>query len=415
MKANQVKLVPSVIIKMRRAHGEDPKKWDQRNALALHAIKISCGEEMFDGIKEMNSAKDAWKALADSHKQPKDNEGEDTGFKTFERKQAVTLLKDIKKGDSDAVKELFETHPLYSVVLEDRSAALEDRSTLLHVAIAAGQVELAKKLISVMSDEELEIRNKRGQTALSSAACKGSRKIVECLVEKNKRLLEIPDCEKKIPLVLACATHHKSLTLYLYSETPRKILGPEKGDHGFLLLKECLRNHMFGQWLPYDLKYDRAKARKMVSFICDQLSTLEREQLISSGAVEATFKTIELGYLGFVKQISEANPDIVWSHTDPKHSRDMLTYAVEHRQKEIAKFLYRLDPARIITGFTIDNDQNNLLHLAAKLAAPSSPHNPVLQMQSEARWFKQVLLFLVVIMTRMASLSSLKEHLLSYS
>ncbi|GLU11397.1 hypothetical protein SLE2022_281480 [Rubroshorea leprosula] len=127
----------------------------------------------------------------------------------------------------------------------------------------------------------------------------------------------------------------------------------------------------------------------MVSFICDQLSTLEREPLISSGAVEATFKAIKLGYLDFVKQISEANPDMVWSHTDPEHSRDMLTYAVEHRQKEIAKFLYRLDPARVITGFTIYNDQNNMLHLAAKLA-PSSSHNPVLQMQSEARWFQEV-------------------------
>ncbi|GLT93331.1 hypothetical protein SLE2022_111290 [Rubroshorea leprosula] len=127
----------------------------------------------------------------------------------------------------------------------------------------------------------------------------------------------------------------------------------------------------------------------MVSFTCDQLSTLEREQLISSGAVEATFKAIELGYLDFVKQISEANPDIVWSHTDPEQPRDMLMYAVEHRRKEIAMFLYRLDPASVITGFTIYNDQNNMLHLAAKLA-PSSSHNPVLQMQSEARWFQVI-------------------------
>ncbi|GKV34325.1 hypothetical protein SLEP1_g42701 [Rubroshorea leprosula] len=426
------------------AHGEDRKKWNQRNALALHGIKISCGEELFDEIKEMNSAKDAWKALDDLHKQPRDNGSEYIGFRTFKREQAITLLKDIKKGVSDDVKKLFVEHhdTLYFAASEDLSATLEDRSTLLHVAIAAGQVKLAKELIAMMLKEELEIQNKRGQTALSLAACKGSRKIVECLVKKNKRLLEIPDCEKKIPLVLACVTDHKSLTLYLYSVTPNEILDPKKGDHGFFLLKECIRNHMFEigldlldkfpgltfhkssleptpvilvlveilsslfagnklvllgegliyrfcQWLPYNLKYDRAKARKMVSFICDQLSTLEREQLISSGAVEATFTAIKLGYLDFVKQISETNPDIVWSHTDPEHSRDMLTYAVEHRQKEIANFLYRLDPARVITGFTIYNDQNNMLHLAAKLA-PSSSHNPVLQMQSEARWFQEV-------------------------
>ncbi|GKV49109.1 hypothetical protein SLEP1_g55876 [Rubroshorea leprosula] len=204
-----------VLNKMRHAHGEDPKKWNQRNALALHAIKISCGEAMFDKIKEMNSAKDAWKALADLHRQPNDNGNEDTGFRTFERKQAITLLKHIKKGASDAVKKHFVEHQdtVYLAALRTLPPALEDRSTLLHVAIAAGQVKLAKELISMMFKKELEIQNKRGQTALSWAACKGSRKIVECLVEKNKRLLEIPDCEKKIPLVLACVSDHIGLDL----------------------------------------------------------------------------------------------------------------------------------------------------------------------------------------------------------
>ncbi|GKV49103.1 hypothetical protein SLEP1_g55870 [Rubroshorea leprosula] len=215
-------------------HGEDSGKWIKRNASALHAIKISCGTEQFDRIKKLNSAKDVWNALADLHKRPND-----TGIRTIERKQAVTLLKDIRKGNSAAVKELFETHSQYSAAL------IENGSTALHVAITAGKIELAKELISVMSEEQLETKDKSGKTALSLAACKGSTEIVECLVAKNKKLLEMPDCEKKIPLVLACATHHKCLTLYLYSVTPIEILDPVNGDHLFFLLRECLRNHMF--------------------------------------------------------------------------------------------------------------------------------------------------------------------------
>ncbi|GKV34300.1 hypothetical protein SLEP1_g42678 [Rubroshorea leprosula] len=131
----------------------------------------------------------------------------------------------------------------------------------------------------------------------------------------------------------------------------------------------------------------------MVHVVCEQVSTLERDQLIRSGAVEATFKAIKLGYLDFVKQITEANPDIVCSH-DPEHSRDMLMYAVAYRQEEIAEFLYGLNVWRNMTEFTTDNDQNNMLHLAAKIP-PSSPHihhftDPVRQMQSEAGWFKAV-------------------------
>ncbi|GKV49113.1 hypothetical protein SLEP1_g55880 [Rubroshorea leprosula] len=455
-----------VVLSSEMPDGEDPREWIKKNALALYAIKISCGAEKFDQIKEINSAKDAWKALADLHKQPNEDGNKDTGIKTVERKQAVTLLKDIEKGDSDAVKEkLLETHPSYS------ARALENGSTTLHVAITAGKTELAKELISVMSAGELETQNKSGKTVLHLAACKGSREIVECLVAKNKKLLQIPDCEKKIPLVLACATDHKALTLYLYSVTPPEILGPANGDNGFFLLGECLRNYTFeigldllrkfpdltfhkssleptpiiselvqtlsslfaGIWfkrlpfwewplyilfckvpiiddllvgdkwktlpekpgwsLAYNLKYDRAYAREMVHVICEQLSTLERDQFIRSGAVEATFKAIKLGYLHFVKQITKANPDIVWS-LDHEHSRDMLMYAVAHRQREIAKFLYGLNAWRKMTEFTTDDDQNNILHLAAKLP-PSSPHihhfsDPVLQMQSETNWFKAI-------------------------
>ncbi|GKV34309.1 hypothetical protein SLEP1_g42686 [Rubroshorea leprosula] len=473
---------------MPHAHGEDTREWIKKNALALHAIKISCEAEKFDRIKKMNSAKDAWNALAELCKPPNEDGNKDTGFEILERKQAVTLLKDIEKGDSDAVKEkLLETHPSYS------ARALENGSTTLHLAITAGKTELAKELISMMSTGELKTPNKSGKTVLHLAACKGSREIVECLVAKNKKLLEIPDCEKKIPLVLACATHHKCLTLYLYSVTPIEILDPVNGDHGFFLLRECLRNRMFeigldllrkfpdyltfhkssleptpiiselvqilsslftgvwykrlpiiselvqilsslftGVWykrlpfpkwslrvfgkvpiiddllvddkwktLPekpgwspvYNLKYDRAYAREMVHVICEQLSTLERDQFIRSGAVEATFKAIKLGYLDFVKQITKANPDIVWS-LDPEHSRDMLMYAVAHRQKEIAKFLYGLNTWRKTTEFTTDDDKNNMLHLAAKLD-PSCPHihdapDPVLRMQNEALWYKEV-------------------------
>ncbi|GKV39780.1 hypothetical protein SLEP1_g47498 [Rubroshorea leprosula] len=336
---------------------EDPRDWIKKNDLALHAMKISCGVEKFDKIKEMNSAQDAWNALADLHKQKNEDggKGSETGIAILEREQAKTLLKDIRRGDSDAVKKVFETHP-YS------ASALENGSTALHVAITTKMLGLAKELISEMSEDELETQDKSGRTVLSLAACNRFHPeilncIVKCLVEKNKKLLEIPDSNQRIPLVLACASHHRWMTAYLYSVTPMEFLDPVYGDHGFYLLRECIRNHMFGVNVPIienPLEADKWK----------------------------TFSTKP-----------KANPDIVWS-LDPEHSRDMLMYAVAYRQKEIAAFLYHeLDVWRDSAAFTIDEDHNNILHLAAKLV-PSCPGilipDPVLRLQKEAMWFKEV-------------------------
>ncbi|GKV34321.1 hypothetical protein SLEP1_g42698 [Rubroshorea leprosula] len=334
-----------VVLSSEMPDGEDPREWIKKNALALYAIKISCEAEKFDQIKDINSAKDAWNALADLHKQPNEDGNKDTGIKTVERKQAVTLLKDIEKGDSDAVKKLLETHSSYS------ARALENGSTALHVAITAGKIELAKELTSVMSEaRELETQNETGKTVLHLAACMGSREIAECLVRKNKKLLEIPDCEKRIPLVLACATCHKSLTLYLYSVTPIEILDPVNGDREFFLLMECLRNRMF------DLTFHKSSLEPtpIISELVQILSSLFagiwfrrlpfwewplyivlcKVPIIEDLLVGDKWKTL-------LKK-PEVNPDIVWSY-DSEHSRDMLMYAVAHRQEEIAKFLYGLN------------------------------------------------------------------------
>ncbi|GKV34817.1 hypothetical protein SLEP1_g43160 [Rubroshorea leprosula] len=46
----------------------DERVWSRKNALALHAIKISCGAKAFDRIEKIDSAKDAWEALLDMQK-----------------------------------------------------------------------------------------------------------------------------------------------------------------------------------------------------------------------------------------------------------------------------------------------------------------------------------------------------------
>ncbi|GLT30491.1 hypothetical protein SLA2020_052870 [Shorea laevis] len=89
-----------------------------------------------------------------------------------------------------------------------------------------------------------------------------------------------------------------------------------------------------------------------------------------------------------------ANADITWSTTNPEDSRNVFAYAVSHRQEKLARLLYEHGASRdtnIVSS--IDEDGNNVLHLAAKLA----PHSQLsrisgaaLQLQTELRWFKAV-------------------------
>ncbi|GKV53967.1 hypothetical protein SLEP1_g60478, partial [Rubroshorea leprosula] len=53
-----------VIQSYRMPRGGNKREWMKKNALALHAIGISCGRETFDQIKNIRSAKCAWDALA---------------------------------------------------------------------------------------------------------------------------------------------------------------------------------------------------------------------------------------------------------------------------------------------------------------------------------------------------------------
>ncbi|GLT58538.1 hypothetical protein SLA2020_314240 [Shorea laevis] len=59
------------VVQSSRMPGEGNKReWMKKNALALHAIGMSCGREAFDQIKNMRSAKAAWDALAPKLKPP---------------------------------------------------------------------------------------------------------------------------------------------------------------------------------------------------------------------------------------------------------------------------------------------------------------------------------------------------------
>ncbi|PON87907.1 Transmembrane protein [Trema orientale] len=140
----------------------------------------------------------------------------------------------------------------------------------LHVAISAGHVHIARRLISLMSKDDLEVQRNDGLTVLHAAVETGNIEIARCLVKKNKKLTmsctEIEDLERHSHISSMATTHNlyseftytpllqaviygqAEMAHYLYSITSKEFLAKElDGTQGSALITQCIfRKYRFG-------------------------------------------------------------------------------------------------------------------------------------------------------------------------
>ncbi|KAJ9177786.1 hypothetical protein P3X46_012959 [Hevea brasiliensis] len=182
-----------------------------------------------------------------------DQEIEDTEYL-----QNLPLYKTVDNGDWEAAMKFLEENP--AALTASLSA---DGDTALHVAVLAGHEEIVKELIKKLSAEDLAIKNENNATALNYAAIGGITKIAEDLVEKNKNLLTIPNQNDLIPVVVASLYGHKEMVRYLYKESPKEELSPEKGKNGIMLLTTCILGEL------YDIALDLLQLHPQLAFYQD--------------------------------------------------------------------------------------------------------------------------------------------------
>ena len=102
------------------------------------------------------------------------------------------------------------------------------------------------------------------------------------------------------------------------------------------------------------------------------------------------FDATMVGNYEFVIALMSAYPDLIWETDD--RNRSIIHIAVLHRQANIFNLIHEFGLDKdIIATYVDSNDQNNLLHLAAKLA-PTDQLNLVsgaaFQMSLELLWFE---------------------------
>ncbi|XP_028794070.1 uncharacterized protein LOC114749696 [Neltuma alba] len=137
-------------------------------------------------------------------------------------------------------------------LLENKPSALTSKITAsgktpFHVAALFGHVKILEELLELLDNpESLETVDDVGNTPLLIATVTGSIEVAKYLVDKNPKLLGIPNSTNELPATLALLIGHREMGNYLYSQTPLEYLQPnDDRPLGPTLLRCCLETQCF--------------------------------------------------------------------------------------------------------------------------------------------------------------------------
>ena len=155
-------------------------------------------------------------------------------------------MKAVRSGDLHDTEKFLKDHP------EAVNAKITSiGETALHIAAMFGHLDIVKKLVPLMSEDDLQLKNNCGDAALHYACFSNNKnnnvKAVKCMVEKNKKLLTLTDLSGRIPVTKAFVFGQAEMGRYLYSVNPCVVLQLENEKHAAELLKLSYYSKMFGK------------------------------------------------------------------------------------------------------------------------------------------------------------------------
>ena len=134
-------------------------------------------------------------------------------------------------------------HILY-IFPEDIGRSFEEsRETVLHIAFASKHMAFVKELVQLLTDDDLELRNQEGETALCFAAKSGIVAIAKEMVKKNNRLPLVRSGEERTPLRKAALLGLRDMVSYLFTVTSFEGLSPPEHMDIF---EATITNDMYG-------------------------------------------------------------------------------------------------------------------------------------------------------------------------
>ncbi|GKV14290.1 hypothetical protein SLEP1_g25187 [Rubroshorea leprosula] len=277
---------------------------------------MSCGAETFDQIEKMDSARDAWNALADLHKPPN--------------------VDGHRGSETDA-------------------AGLISSANRIQPGMLLGNYQRADEFVNVGLDLFLLCPQLAASTRESITISELSEH-PSLFPPPFEQLLDKYVCIAKVP-------YPSEVT----DRSRKKIFG----RHGILHVAWI---KVIGATLPimyvgrpldlYNRKLTHTFANSVLRYWCKEISTYrDATQLVESGTISAIFQAIKDGTVEIVIEILKSNPDLIWCNKNL--SREILISAIKYRQGGLLGFVLRLDAGKKTFLSLTDEDGNNVLHLVA--------------------------------------------------
>ncbi|KAI3447210.1 hypothetical protein Pfo_003875 [Paulownia fortunei] len=393
----------------------------------------------------------------------------------------LPLYRAALKGDWKTGKKFFDKDK------EETKAIISSSSeTALHVAVGTGKAnDFVKKLVELMPDDALDLKNGDGDTALHNAAMVGNTEAAITLVNRNRDLLYIMNNSNRLPVQLAAIYGHKDTLVYLISMSKQSVEhSPFEGKLGVRLLTSAIASEFFDvaldlvenypdlarlrredghsalatiaemnsvfpsgerfswwQNLIYcgiPLKLSKLKAVqgtsvagdienvslsqklesmlwKVIEHLVPHVKGIRDKKVMHQQALELVKCLCQLmeslpeneastiyrhsiilaansGINEVVEVIIEMYPKVIYT-VDTDTGRNVILLAARNRFENIFNLIYQMSDRKHHFFNTLDYQNNNLMHLCAKLAPPHKLNlvpGAALQMQRELQWFKEM-------------------------
>ncbi|KAL8456489.1 hypothetical protein ACS0TY_033796 [Phlomoides rotata] len=336
-------------------------------------------------------------------------------------------------------------HTLFFEKNRDEAEAIIclDRETALHVAVQSGRANgFVRKLVGLMSPQALALRNSRGQTALHEAAKVGNTEAAMTMLQKYPPLLYMLCGRGRLAVTTAALYSQKDTLNYLLSVSkPDVENSPFQGKLGIALLVEvigceffdvaldlvdkypdlarlgwdnghrCALSFMaemesafpsresFRWWEKFiyrltkgikDKKEMHLQALELAKYLCREMKFLPEKVAIIM-LKDSMLRAAEHGICEIVQMIMDMYP-VVTTSVDST-GKNIMHLAAINRFENVFNLTYDMSDRKHLFSNGVDFENNNLMHMCARLAPPHKLNlvpGAALQMQRELQWFNEM-------------------------
>ncbi|KAI7749461.1 hypothetical protein M8C21_020046 [Ambrosia artemisiifolia] len=327
------------------------------------------------------------------------NEDEPATSPGFEfRRTELARVPEIEDADSIKIKnELYEAAvegwwwKAKSILKIHKNAATEvittTGDTILHIAVERGHNYFLEKLLDFLKGgEDIEKKNDKGRTALHIAAAVGNTHAAQLLVQKRSHLLQILDCNKKSPLVIGYTNRKFNTYAYLVKSAITSDIDTDSIDEVAAIMTAIITKDYVHPIKNIEKKKKEYKeAKKILSLVCSQMGTRISYYKYS------LFEAVRQDNYEVVDEILLTSPATI--DCKDEEGYNIIQLAIMNRAEKVYSLLYHIIERTQSYREMEDSYDNNLVHLAGKLA-PSfvlqRTTGAALQLQREILWREEV-------------------------